>query len=81
MPPLRQECVPGGVARTGARVSCDLIEPIGLSQPTVSHHLKVLHETGLVDREKRGVWVFYKARPQALSALAQLLNPAPLVKV
>jgi ArsR family transcriptional regulator len=45
-----------------------------LSQPTISHHLKVLHESGLLDREKRGVWVFYKARPQAMAAMMTLFT-------
>ena len=54
---------------------CDLNDAIDLSQPTVSHHLKVLHDVGLLDREKRGVWVYYRARPEALSALAALLTP------
>ena len=51
---------------------CDLTPYFDLSQPTISHHLKVLHETGLLDREKRGTWVFYKARPQAMEALVTL---------
>jgi ArsR family transcriptional regulator len=45
-----------------------------LSQPTISHHLKVLHETGLLDRDKRGVWVYYRARPEALAGLAALIG-------
>jgi ArsR family transcriptional regulator len=51
---------------------CDLLPHFDLSQPTVSHHLKVLHGAGLVDREKRGTWVFYRARPEAMAALSQL---------
>ncbi|WP_148570884.1 ArsR/SmtB family transcription factor [Nocardioides caldifontis] len=51
---------------------CDLLPHFDLSQPTISHHLKVLHEAGLVDREKRGTWVFYKARAAAVAALASL---------
>jgi ArsR family transcriptional regulator len=51
---------------------CDLLPAFELSQPTISHHLKVLHETGLLNREKRGVWVYYQARPEALEALAGL---------
>jgi len=51
--------------------------PFELSQPTISHHLKVLHEAGLLERAKRGVWVYYRARPEALAGLAQLIgNPA-----
>jgi ArsR family transcriptional regulator len=53
---------------------CDLLPAFELSQPTISHHLKVLHETGLLDREKRGVWVYYQARPEALEALASLFT-------
>ena len=51
---------------------CDLLPAFDLSQPTISHHLKVLHETGLLDREKRGTWVYYQARPEALEGLASL---------
>ena len=52
----------------------DLNDAFDLSQPTISHHLKVLHEAGLVDREKRGVWVYYRIRAQALAALATLIG-------
>ena len=45
-----------------------------LSQPTISHHLKVLHESGLLDREKRGVWVYYRARAQTLASLGALIG-------
>ena len=55
---------------------CDLLPHFDLSQPTISHHLKVLHEAGLLDREKRGTWVFYLARPAAMAALAHLFVPA-----
>jgi ArsR family transcriptional regulator, arsenate/arsenite/antimonite-responsive transcriptional repressor len=56
---------------------CDLTSAFDLSQPTISHHMKVLHEAGLVDREKRGVWVYYRARTGALASLAALIgNPA-----
>jgi ArsR family transcriptional regulator len=62
------------LAHEGAEACvCDLIEPLGLSQPTVSHHLKVLHDAGLLERDKRGVWVYYRARPEALRALVDLL--------
>ena len=53
---------------------CDLTEPVGLSQPTVSHHLKVLHEAGLVTREQRGVWAYYRADRAALADLAGALS-------
>jgi ArsR family transcriptional regulator, arsenate/arsenite/antimonite-responsive transcriptional repressor len=64
---------PGGEACV-----CDLAGAFDLSQPTISHHLKVLHETGLLDREKRGVWVYYRARTQSLASLGALIgDPAP----
>ena len=57
---------------------CDVIEPLGLKQPTVSHHLKVLHQAGLVERERRGTWVYYKVVPGPLEVLRSVLAaPAP----
>jgi ArsR family transcriptional regulator len=53
--------------------TCELTEPLGLSQPTVSHHLKKLAEAGLITGERRGVWTYYSVVPDALSALAQVL--------
>ncbi|MEO6712631.1 MAG: metalloregulator ArsR/SmtB family transcription factor [Mycobacteriales bacterium] len=58
----------------GEACVCDLTDAFDLSQPTISHHLKVLHEIGLLDRSKRGVWVYYQARPEALAALAALIG-------
>lgn len=55
---------------------CELTAPLGLSQPTVSHHLKVLHEAGLLTREQRGRWVFYRLVPGPLATLAEALTPA-----
>ncbi|GGR55560.1 hypothetical protein GCM10010197_22780 [Nocardioides luteus] len=52
---------------------CDLTEPVGLSQPTVSHHMKLLVETGLVAREQRGRWAYFSIVPGALDALASTL--------
>ena len=49
---------------------CDLTEPLDLSQPTVSHHMRVLHDAGLVDRERRGKWVYYRRVPRALDEIA-----------
>ncbi len=63
---------PGGEACV-----CDLNEAFDLSQPTISHHLRVLHEAGLVDRDKRGVWVYYRVRPQALASLGALIGCPP----
>ena len=48
-------------------------EPLGLSQPTVSHHLKVLLEAGLVEREQRGSWAYFRIREEPLAALRELL--------
>lgn len=56
---------------------CDLTPSFDLSQPTISHHLKVLHESGLLDRERRGTWVYYKARSEAMSALGSLFAAGP----
>ena len=58
----------------GEACVCDLNDAFDLSQPTISHHLKVLHELGLLDRSKRGVWVFYKIRPEALADLGGLIG-------
>ena len=60
-------------AKEGAVCACDLVEPLGKSQPTVSHHLKVLREAGLVTSEKRGVNVWYATVPAALEALRTAL--------
>ena len=62
-------------APTGATCVCDLIEPVGLSQPTVSHHLKVLTDAGLLNREQRGKWAYYSVVPAALSAVAAAITP------
>ena len=56
----------------GEACVCDLTDAFDLSQPTISHHLKVLHEAGLLERDKRGVWVYYRVRPEALTALGEL---------
>ena len=58
----------------GEACVCDRTGAFDLSQPTISHHLKVLHDSGLVDREKRGVWVYYRARAYALASLATLIG-------
>jgi ArsR family transcriptional regulator len=58
----------------GEACVCDLHEAFDLSQPTISHHLKVLHEVGLLDRTKRGVWVYYRTTAAALTDLAELLG-------
>ena len=58
----------------GEACVCDLGDAFDLSQPTISHHLKVLHDVGLLDRSKRGVWVYYGVRREALSDLAALIG-------
>ena len=63
---------PGGEACV-----CDLNGAFDLSQPTISHHLKVLHEAGLVDRDKRGVWAYYRVRTDALASLGALIGDRP----
>ena len=60
---------PGGEACV-----CDLVEPLELSQPTVSHHLKLLYEAGLLGREKRGLWVYYRLIPERLQMLRDALG-------
>ena len=52
---------------------CDLIEPVGLSQPTVSHHLKILTNAGFLTRSKRGTWAYFALVPGALDRVSQLL--------
>ena len=53
---------------------CELIEPLGLSQGTVSHHLKVLQTAGLLEREQRGVWAYYRLQPAPLALIRQMLT-------
>ncbi|MEU4680349.1 metalloregulator ArsR/SmtB family transcription factor [Micromonospora sp. NPDC023737] len=53
---------------------CDLTPAFDLSGPTISHHLKVLREAGLVDSERRGTWVWYRVRPEAFRRLGALLD-------
>jgi ArsR family transcriptional regulator len=58
----------------GEACVCDLNDAFDLSQPTISHHLKVLHESGLLERSKRGVWVYYRVHREALTDLAALIG-------
>lgn len=62
---------PGGEACV-----CDLTGPFEVSQPTISHHLRTLREAGLVESDRRGTWVYYRARTDTLARLATLLGPA-----
>lgn len=56
---------------------CDLPEPLGLKQPTVSHHLKILVDAGILHREKRGVWAYFSVVPGALESLGASLAAKP----
>ena len=58
---------------SGESCVCDLTEPLDLGQPTVSHHLKILVDAGLLHREKRGTWAYYSLVPGALEQTAGLL--------
>ena len=58
----------------GEACVCELTEPLGLTQPTISHHLKVLIDAGILTRDKRGVWAYYTLVPGALDALAAVLT-------
>src|SRR5215471_10443264 len=62
----------------GEICACDLVAPVARSQPTVSHHLKVLSEAGLVTGAKRGRWVWYSIVPGRLEELRRALAPAPV---
>ena len=62
-------------APEGEACTCDLTETLSLSQPTVSHHLKKLHEVGLVSAERRGVWTYYSVDAEALRAITGVLAP------
>ena len=57
-----------------ACAACDLAEPLGVSQPTVSHHLKALRDAGLVASEKRGRWVYYQSVPERLEILSRTIS-------
>jgi len=63
----------------GEVCACDLVTPLGRSQPTVSHHLKVLREAGLIEGEKRGTWVWYRVVPGAVADLERALGRESLV--
>jgi len=64
-----------GAHVAGEACVCELVEAFELSQPTISHHLKVLREAGLIDSERRGTWVYYWVLPGALERLAGLFTP------
>jgi ArsR family transcriptional regulator len=59
----------------GEACICDLTEPVGLSQPTVSHHMRLLAEAGLVSREQRGKWAYFRVVEETLNAISLALAP------
>ncbi len=58
---------------SGEVCACELVETLGLSQPTVSHHLKVMYEAGLLAKERRGTWIYYRIVSEQLGALRTVL--------
>lgn len=62
-------------ADAGEACACDLVEPLGRSQPTVSHHLAMLVDARLLTREKRGRWAWYRVVPERLAMLRDVLAP------
>jgi ArsR family transcriptional regulator, arsenate/arsenite/antimonite-responsive transcriptional repressor len=77
--PVRLQLLSMIASHAGGEVCvCDLTPAFELSGPTISHHLRVLREAGLIDHQRRGTWVYYWAMPAKLKALSQLLNiPTP----
>lgn len=59
----------------GEACACELVEPLGRSQPTVSHHLSVLTDAGLLSREQRGRWAYFRVVPERLAVLRDALDP------
>ncbi len=73
--PIRLRLLSLIAARAGGEVCvCDLTDAFAVTGPTISHHLRVLREAGLIDCERRGTWVYYWIVPAALSAMSQLLD-------
>lgn len=73
--PVRLRLVSMVAAHEGGEACvCDLTGPLGLTQPTVSHHLKILVDAGIFTRDKRGVWAYYALVPAALDALSSVLS-------
>lgn len=63
-------------ARPGGECGYDMSGPLGISQPSVSYHVKVLHEAGLVTRERRGCWVFYRICEERLADIRRVAGPS-----
>ncbi|MEX0991017.1 MAG: metalloregulator ArsR/SmtB family transcription factor [Actinomycetota bacterium] len=62
------------IAEEGEACVCDLTASVGLAQPTVSHHLRLLHQAGLVEREQRGKWAYFRSSGRPLRELVKLLR-------
>jgi ArsR family transcriptional regulator len=78
--PIRLQLVDVLRAHAGEVCVCELTPLFDVSQPTVSHHLRVLREAGIVDSERRGLWAYYYVLPEALDALAAWLGPGPTTR-
>jgi ArsR family transcriptional regulator, arsenate/arsenite/antimonite-responsive transcriptional repressor len=77
--PVRLRLVSMVAAHEGGEACvCDLTEPLGLTQPTVSHHLKILVDAGIFTRDKRSVWAYYALVPGILSAISAAISNQPL---
>jgi ArsR family transcriptional regulator len=63
-------------SENGEACTCDVTEPLGVSQPTVSHHFRKLAEAGIVTGERRSTWTYYRVVPEALSAIARVIDPS-----
>jgi ArsR family transcriptional regulator len=63
------------LASSGEACVCELVDVLGLAQPTVSHHLRVLREAGLIEHERRGTWMYYRLVPEAIDELRSTLTP------
>jgi ArsR family transcriptional regulator len=75
--PVRLRVLSLIAARSGGEVCvCEITDAFELTGPTISHHLRVLREAGLVDSQRRGTWVYYRIVPAKLAALSRLLDPA-----
>ncbi len=73
--PGHTRCTRFAASGDGEACICDLTEPVGLSQPTVSHHMKLLVDAGLATREQRGRWAYYRVVTDALEQASRALRP------
>jgi ArsR family transcriptional regulator, arsenate/arsenite/antimonite-responsive transcriptional repressor len=79
--PVRLRLLSVVASHTGGEACvCELSAGIDLTQPTISHHLKVLRTAGLLDNERRGSWVYYRVIPEALQQLSELLGAETLTR-